>query len=416
MSKIIAQLLGRSETELSKIISKLEDLSGYNSEDVRFLADTHLDVRRKLIELGLDPNDSNGKEIYHALRARFEEDNGIFTKELGFKEEKSDKFNESLVKLFESTEFSKQVFCLKQNAAKDLLRKNHPKKVMKQLGYRSLESMLKRENIAEVFAAAPYYESSAWLNKFWKNHEKLSATDFETRDMELVVMSSKRWNGEANSGAFVTCMPQIGAAALWPISRSVRSCGPSLVLFLYEAAEILKIYGAALKLEQMKPSFGKSVVGLMRPQLHSPLSIEGQPISWQALHKYYGKSGNMLPAWDNLERTDLHHHVGPKLLSALSPAFDWWSGTNHLATLDNEKPLSMNLNDALINNSNNISYGSSITNNFKKHFYSGLLARYFKHEGVENYLLAQLDNPEFEPDTIDIRSKKYAAVTPGLGG
>jgi hypothetical protein len=410
MSKTIARLLGESEIEIAKIITKLEELSGYNSEDVRLLADMRQRGRRKLSELGLDPDDSQGQEIYHALRAKFEHDNQAFSSAFNFKDEGPDKFNNQLISTLESAVFPKQVYCLKHSAAKDLLRKNPPRSIMKQLGYRSVASMLKREDIFEIYAALPLCESETWLNKYWKQHEKLKAADFETRDIKFIAMPQNRWQDIAGSQGFSSCVLQMGAVAVWPVRKSIRNYGFSLLLLLYEAVEITRSYSASLKLQRMSPDFGKCVARLMRPQIHSPLLIEGSPVPWRVLH---GHNDFLRSAWEHLDRLDFKHHSGSKLLAALNPAFAWWADADGLAILDKDKPVSLNLSDNLVNNLKSQPYKSRISQRFEKTFYSELLSRYLKHESVQNYLLSQLDNPAAESETISVRANKYASLARG---
>src|SRR3990167_7697712 len=83
MSKSLAKLLGKTERETSRVISKLEALTGYPSEDIRFHADTKNQLRAKIAEMGLDPADTTNQELYHAALSRFEKDAEAFRQSLG---------------------------------------------------------------------------------------------------------------------------------------------------------------------------------------------------------------------------------------------------------------------------------------------------------------------------------------------
>lgn len=50
-----------------------------------------------------------------------------------------------------------------------MLKLTPPRKVMRQLGYRSIDSMLKRESIYELYVAMRFVESQEWLQAFTKN-------------------------------------------------------------------------------------------------------------------------------------------------------------------------------------------------------------------------------------------------------
>jgi hypothetical protein len=64
MSKNLAHLLNQPEALVELAINKLEHLNGYESTDVRLLAEINNKVRTKTKELGLDPDDTTGPELY----------------------------------------------------------------------------------------------------------------------------------------------------------------------------------------------------------------------------------------------------------------------------------------------------------------------------------------------------------------
>src|SRR2546423_1816593 len=74
-----------------------------------------------------------------------------------------------------------------------------PKNVMKQLGYKSIDSLLKRENMGELFAALRFAESPTWLNKFIEGYSSLGSGDFETRQINVITISGKRWGKTADA-------------------------------------------------------------------------------------------------------------------------------------------------------------------------------------------------------------------------
>lgn len=412
MSKIIAELLGKSETEIARIVDRLEQLSGFNSEDVRLLAEMKQSARQKLHDLKLDPDDSDGAEVYHALRSKLLRDNDQFSRIFDSERRRSaDKFNEALVNIFEHTLFPKEVFAMKHSVAKELLRKDPPKKLMKHMGYRSVESMLKRERVEEIYAAVPFLESERWLSKFWRNHLALSPSDFENRKINLIIMPESRWAIIAPSSGIITCMLQLGAAAVWPAPRSVTKFGFSTAALLYEAAEIMRIYSAALKIEQVRPNFGKKALELMQPKIKAPVMIETVPINWDVLHSHYGRQDEVHASMENLHVLDMHRHSPAELLATINPAFSWWAGTNSLAISNKGKIVSLNLNDVLINALNNIEYKNQVNKNFRKYFYNDLISRYLKHDNVEAYISSQLDNLTPEHETINISFNKYAKAT-----
>lgn len=408
MSKTFAHLLGKTEEEASRIITKLEALSGYASEDVRLFAELKAKTISQVSSLGLDHADVTPRELQKVLQLRLQKDNELLSRALGVHTTTdSDKLADTLVKLAEVSAGSS--WALKKHVAKDLLRQSPPKKLMRHLGYRSFDSMIKREDITELYAALPFVESGRWLDGFWKKHSKLKASDFETRPIEFRVMSSGRWSSVTSQTGLVTCMLQLGSAVVWPLPGSIIKRGVSLSVLLFDAIEIMRIYSASLKLEQVKPDFGRKVIQLMQPHLHSPVVVEGAPLAWNILHSHYGKRNPAdLPlAFDpHLQANDLHTRTTSQQLAALHPAFCWWAQNDALALVINGQQISLNLSDVLVGSLNN----SLLNHNFIKSLWSEMLSRYLKHSPVENYILSQLDNYGPAAETIStsiLNTRKY---------
>ena len=74
MSAHLSKLVGKAEKEVAQFIAEMEDEFGNPSADVRLLAEVNRLARQKMAELGLDPRDTTGEELYHTLGARFDRD------------------------------------------------------------------------------------------------------------------------------------------------------------------------------------------------------------------------------------------------------------------------------------------------------------------------------------------------------
>jgi hypothetical protein len=185
MSKHIAELMDQPERLITKSIMKLESKNGYPSHDARHLASNIQIVRRKLSDLGLDPDDTTAEELYHALKAKYQADSLAFDIESNFHsldfESKAGKARE----IIEKNTGLPQRWVLKTTAAKNLLRRQPPKKLMKHLSYRSVESLLKRENTGRLFIEADSAESAAWRKQLQSCISKLDSTAFEMREISI---------------------------------------------------------------------------------------------------------------------------------------------------------------------------------------------------------------------------------------
>jgi len=81
---------------------------------------------------------------------------------------------------------------MKWERAADFLRANPPKNIMAFFGYKTVDELLKKEDIKKVYSALRFAEDKEWLNKtFFKEYDKLTADDFERRYIEAFVMGDK---------------------------------------------------------------------------------------------------------------------------------------------------------------------------------------------------------------------------------
>src|SRR3989304_1942100 len=83
MSAHLSKLVGKAEEEVAQFINRMEDRFGYPSVDVRLLAEINQIAKQKVAELGLDPHDTTGEELYHALCAKFDRDSRQIDRAIG---------------------------------------------------------------------------------------------------------------------------------------------------------------------------------------------------------------------------------------------------------------------------------------------------------------------------------------------
>lgn len=174
MSRLLSDLLGASEPMFTGTIQQLERMSGDPNIDVRLTAEIASKIRQKTRELGLDPADTTPKELYHALQGLVQIHDNFLAKALGGSDP-SDIADllPRIIRKVESLPQSKRCWVMKHSVAKRLLKDMPPKQAMKLLGHRSVDSMLKRENIDELFVALQIAQSPAWLGRFISSYKKL---------------------------------------------------------------------------------------------------------------------------------------------------------------------------------------------------------------------------------------------------
>lgn len=90
-------------------------------------------------------------------------------------------------------------FFLKEEKARALILAEPPKNILKAMGYKSADELLKKEDLFEAYGALRFMEDRDWLNNvFFKQLEKITPDDFEEREIEVRALSAK-WRDAART-------------------------------------------------------------------------------------------------------------------------------------------------------------------------------------------------------------------------
>lgn len=401
MPKHIAQILGTDEQKTVTAIARLEELSGFASEDNRLISEIKANLRMKVAQLGLDPYDTTPKELYHCLLSHFERDSGHFDTVINGISKNTNKSAANLVHLIQVADVPRDVWAVKRSVAKDLLRSYPPKKLMRRLGYRSVESMIKREDVDKLYAALPYTESPAWLKSFYKKFATVSPRDFEIRQAQLVVMAGDHWPDGKQT---VSSVRVVGVIAFWSSSTASVSLRLGSFLAALTALESLRFHSYSLMAKQVRPDFGRELVKQLEFGDSPIADVGGLPIGWRSLHHYYGQLPSQLhPALGEpyLDSVATHKQSPFKTLATLNPIFRWWESSQYLSAVANGLPLSLNLADTVQNHVNGGIFSKRTDHHLRNALWDELIARYMRHPGVERYILNQVDNNPDSHKTIN---------------
>ena len=404
MSKALAKLLDKPEEIFAPLIKKFEDLSGYPSEDVRLLVEVEHQTLKKIAALHMDPTDTRGEELFFGLREKGRRDEAKFSGDLGLLPNEAD-FNENLQKIFAGLIKNQDVWVIKKSVAKDLLLKHPPKRLMKILRYRTVDSMLKREGICELYAALPFVESPRWLNVFHKDQSGLTPTDFEPKTAEIISMPFNKWQGLKGTRR-ISEVPALGAIALWP-KRHDNLSGLNIALRLSAAITNFQTWSAAAQKALLEENFA-SLAGKKSFGNLAAFDVLKNPITWSALFKYHSK--NTKSSALNELPFELGKTTTPvELLAAIYPGLKWWSDSNFLGKGLKDQPVSLNLADILKDMDSEATYKSRTAAALSSSLWDELVCRYLKYPGVESFILGRLhsNSPtelDFESDISNITS------------
>jgi hypothetical protein len=414
MSKKISELLDASEPLFSIALRQLEQLSGNPSADVRLTAEIVGKVYAQMRALGLDPHDSTGKELYQALMNLTALHDGFLAKKIGSDDPDDVKKLLPLIKnTAEKVPIPRTAWVMKHSTAKRLLKEFPPHRLMKHLGYRSVDSMLKREPMPIIYGALRFSESPQWLNNYIRRYKKLVPSDFETRKIEIIHLDSKRWGKFTekfvrNNRHNVTHMKENGVIVILPlpVERMKGVTITVLPLVLHYLNEI-RMYSAYFKLQQVQPKFGGLLAETLVTDPPSHAVLAGQNVHWRVIHRHFAASPGHHPEIfePHVQPEDLQWRRTEEVLYRLEPALHFWHGMDYVGLPIGNRPISFSLMDMAVSYVNGLPYGHHSIYHFRESLWNELFMRYMGHEALEREVLKQLNLNTAEPETIALSLK-----------
>lgn len=412
MAKFLRDLLNAEEPIFSLSLRQLEKAGGHQGVDAQLIGEiikkTHLSMR----ELGLDQQNTTGKELYHALLARVEVDNKRVTKLIGGNDPSDIKQMVPLmVAAVNKMKINKKVWVLKRSVAKDLLRKMPPKKLMKHLGYTSIDAMLSGENIDEIYVALRFSEGEDWLNKYNELFKTISPSDFETRDISIVVMDHDKYVDLAEKFTKkklhnVTHTKEMGIIVVLPMRQShMKGITLKTLPLLFHYINEVRLYSAFFKLKQVNKNFGKTVVETLIADPKTASQMAGQYVHWRVIQRYFGRPSikdNKHPEafQPHVQPEDLHWRRAEDMLYMLDQDMKFWDEKDYVGMMFGRAPVTLNFIDVSFSYSNEEKYEDRYYYHFQESLWNEIFMRYMGQKNLEDQILRQLDNDMIAPENL----------------
>src|SRR5688572_12781911 len=399
MTRFLRYGLGAREPMFSQSIRQLEQAAGLPSADIRLTSEITVGLRQKITELGLDPNDTTGPELYAALQLKLEKDEEVIRQTLGIPTDADPNIVLSRVRQFlDKHDMPKTCFALKASVVKRMLKKKPPKAAMKRLGYRSIDSMLKHESPAFLYAAALVSESASWHRSFREQYAKLSPSDFESRKIALLVPQTKRWHTLAQeyvekSRHNILAFRELGAVVVLPMHEKVDGLAITTLLLILEEMNSLRTFSSFAKLQQVRSNFGRIMQEAAIIEPLTSATLAGQVVPWRTVQRYYAKFKDAYHPElfePHVQPEDLAWYQGEEALGRLEPSLHFWENTAVLALLHEEEPVSLNVLDVALGFSNHLAFGERIVHFFRDTLWHELMVRYLHQEKLEAAVHQQL--------------------------
>lgn len=412
MSKLLRELLKAKEPLFTQSLRELEFYSGRKSIDIKLTAEIIEKTYAVLRSLGLDPDDTTDKELYHALLNRVREHNENLTKSIGCSERTLIKtIVPKLVEVVENTKTPRRCWVLKKSVAKDLLRQMPPKNMMKHLGYRSLESMFKNENFSEIYTALRFSETPEWLNQYNELFTaRVMPSDFESRNIEIVIMDHDKWvkltkRFVEKKKHNITHTKELGVIVVVPMQQAhMRGMALKVLPLLFHYINEIRLYSAFFKLKSTEPDFGKIISETLIADTGTGATIGKFSIHWRVIQRYFGKNGNEPPEvfQPHVQPEDLHWRKAGEILMEISPELKFWDELDYVARLGQEdsNPVAFNLFDVAFAYSNEEPFSSRYFYHMRESLWNEIFMRYMGEPALKKQILEQLDNDMIKPEQL----------------
>lgn len=399
MTRYLSLALGAEEPVFSHSIQQLEQASGRPSADIRLTSDLLARTRAKITELGLDPNDTTGPELYSALHERLKVDDMRVRQALRLDDNaQATEILERIEEVLAHADIPRSSFALKPSVAKRLLKKKVPKNAMKRLGYRSLESMLKHEPVAQIYGAIAMSESASWQRAFYAQYGSLQPNDFEMRPMQIIMPQNTRWQKLAFEYADqarhnILAFRELGAIIILPMSAKTEGLAVTVLLLALQSMNDIRAYSSYIKLQQVKPDFGDILSRAVTTEPAIAAQLAGQQVTWRTIHRYFAQfqEAHHPEIFEpHVQAEDLSWIQTEHILAQLEPTLSFWKGTHNLAILHDGQPVSCNMLDVALSYYNNLSFNDRIVHFLRDNIWHDLMLKYLNQQNLEEAVSRQL--------------------------
>ncbi|MHB1864585.1 MAG: hypothetical protein ACYCPS_00245 [Candidatus Saccharimonadales bacterium] len=365
MSRFLSAALGANEAKFRHAVMALERRSGHPNHDIHLTSAIMQKVPLKLKELGLDPVDTTSEELYYALNRKLEEQDQVLVKEV--RKHAASKINaeaniiDGLKDIVNSQVETQKCFAIKQSVIKAQLKQAPPKKVMKALKYRSIDSMLKLEPVPLMLLAVNTFESEAYITSFYTKYKKYSPSNFELRPLAIIIPKDKKWQRilqdiKDRTGLSVVSSYELASVILLPISNQpqIGICSLTLTSLLKEVSTVISA-SSYLKLHQVSPDFGHKLQSIVESEPSLDINILNHKLSWQSAQSILkaNKGSVFAPhlSPDELEPANLLSRLGD-----IAKELAFWDGCDNLALVRSAKATSLNIMDVATNVANKLPF------------------------------------------------------------
>jgi len=183
-------------------------------------------------------------------------------------------------------------FFLKKERAREILEKRPPQNLLKFLKAQNIGEVMKKYDVAEIFATLRFIESTEWMHEtFEVAYSDFTPADFEKREIEIKVLSDV-WikiaeKFVAKKHHNVSHLKEFGVIFINPIKENIP--GKFLrdfALLLHYCYEI-KFYSKLFMFYEKAPDFAQHLKSLLRGDVKEAFKTESG--EWLIVQRYLAK-------------------------------------------------------------------------------------------------------------------------------
>lgn len=394
MSAIISQLLDADRRVFDKIIARLEHMSVQSGIDVQLTAEIITGTREKARRLGLDPADTSAEELYYGLLAKATEDGEVLRKKLEIHENTTPEIAARKIAKVTSGLLKKDlVVCMQPHAVKKILKSVPPKKTLKALHFRSLDSVLKREDPLQLYALANRIEDKSWHSQVHARIKRLQARDACETSVQVLSLPEE-WLEKLKKIRFETVVqpvPEIGAVLILPsMPLAVKGAVLLTVSLVLQAGQRLAVESLPFRAKALTTGLEKLLPDIAAGVIEELAPVHGLKPSWHAIYQLLSQqSKHLVPDFEFI-LSDLQWESTETRLASIAPELDFWVNTHYLGHISQPLPVSLHLIDVVASLVLQKPYKSQVVSHMRSSLWNELQLRYLKHESLEQAIISQL--------------------------
>lgn len=395
MSKVISDILGQDRLKFRHHIESWEKRTGLPSHDLNLYSDLRVKAVSAVRMLGLDPSDTISGELYFALQERARQDNLRLCDIIGVDpSDNPEKTIQKITKWVTKNSKNLDVWMVKPSVIRALLKKNLPKNVMKSLGLRSVDSMLKRSNVAEILSLADDLENEQYRTKLINAYKKLKVTDFDpskvTFDEVDKTRIAKLQKSEFNLSKVILPNYILGSITVIPARSRFPLDVLAITMIIGESLTEMRRHSAYYRTLSMRPDFGEQFAKVAELGIHHASHTLSE-IGWNSIHKHLVGNEDFFAMIEQpyLMIDEFRAEPAVAMLARIDPNFKYWQDLEYAFYHHGASgPVSMNLIDVVINGANRNNFNTRSSAYGQAKLWEELWARYLTHDQVAEEIIS----------------------------